>query len=538
MKKINSLALLMAAFCLSVSCSESFLDTEPTSSVAESTIFSNTETALMAVDGIARIMHDCSTSWVSQGSYPTFCLHLAMMSDDVIYTYTHTQFKDSQNWVRHRDLTHKYYDINYYWKVFYRVISNANKIISYIDRIPGDELTRQWIKGQAYSYRAFCHFQLVQTWAQRYDASGNNTQLGIVIRTDNEGTPKARSSVEEVYAQILSDINEGISCLEQAAAFKKHDKSNIDQWVAKGIKARVLLNMGKWAEAAAVAQDVVDNSGACLAVSTYADTDKQNRFGEASNDEWMWACISSRTDYSQFGGNRRCWHDHISNNPTTDNNTSPKAINRLLYNTIPDTDVRKAMWSADPYSNPNLYIAAAGKKAMYMSQKWLVDDIVMKYAERDVPYMRFPEMMLIAAEGYARSNQPAKAQQLVYDLGHFRDPSYSKPTESGDALCEKILWQRRVELWAEAGLRWLDLKRLNLPCDRGPAPRAGYNQGPWKNSDKVAPSNIDPQSSNYDMYGSELGEGARYIPAGDKRWQWLIPTQEINANPLCEPNEL
>ncbi|MBR4133549.1 MAG: RagB/SusD family nutrient uptake outer membrane protein, partial [Bacteroidales bacterium] len=417
MKKIHIIALFLAFAGMTAACSSDFLETAPTSDVAESSIFSNTETALMAIDGIARIMHDCSSSWVSQGSYPTFCLHLVMMSDDVIYTYTHTQWKDSQNWVRHRDLTHKYFDINYYWKVFYRVISNANKILYYIDDIPGDETTRQWIKGQAYAYRAFCHLQLVQAWAQRYDAAGNNTQLGVIIRTDNDGSPKARSTVEEVYTQILSDINAGITCLESAAAFKKHDKSNIDQWVAKGIKARVLLNMGKWAEAASVAQDVVDHSGAALAVSTYTDTDQENRFGEASNSEWLWACISSRTDYSQFGGNRRCWHDHISNNPTTDNNTTPKTINALLYRTIPDTDVRKAMWLEDPYSAPKVYIAAAGKKAMFMSQKWLVDDIVTKYAERDVPYMRLPEMMLIAAEGYAKSNNPEKARQLLYDLG-------------------------------------------------------------------------------------------------------------------------
>ena len=365
----------------------------------------------------------------------------------------------------------------------------------------------------------------------------NNTQPGVIIRTDNLGDKKARSSVEEVYTQINSDIDAAIACLEQCGSYKKPDKSNIDQWVAKGLKARILLNMGKWAEAAAVAQDVVDHSGATLQTSTYTDTDQENRFGEASNNEWLWACISSRTDLSQFGSNRRSWHDHISNNATNDNKTSPKAINALLYRSIPDTDVRKAMWCEDPYSATTVYIAPAGKKAMYISQKWLVDDTVLKYAERDVPYMRIPEMMLIAAEGYARSNNPSKAQQLVYDLGHFRDPAYTMPTETGDALCEKILWQRRVELWAEAGLRWLDLKRLNLPCDRGPKPREGYNQGPWKNTDKAAPKNIDPLASNYDMYNAGLGENARYIPAGDVRWQWQIPTQEISANPLCEPND-
>ena len=195
MKKIYTLILLIVTVGFTWSCASDFLETEPTSQVAEANIFSNTDAALMAIDGIARIMHDCSSSWVTQGCYPTFCQHLMMMSDDVIYTYTHTVYGDSQNWVRHRDLTHKYNDLNYYWKFFYRVISNANKILSYIDDIPGDDMTRNWIKGQAYAYRAFAHLQLVQAWAKRYDAAGNNTQPGVIIRTDNLGDKKARSSV-------------------------------------------------------------------------------------------------------------------------------------------------------------------------------------------------------------------------------------------------------------------------------------------------------------------------------------------------------
>ena len=103
------------------------------------------------------------------------------------------------------------------------------------------------------------------------------------------------------------------------------------------------------------------------------------------------------------------------------------------------------------------------------------------------------------------------------------------------------MWQRRVELWAEGGLRWYDLKRLNLPCDRGPAPRDGFNKGGtsngWKTTGTTMPTNLDPLASNFNMYGEQgVGEGARLIPAGDIRWQWLIPYNEVNSNPLCEQN--
>ena len=538
---ISKITLAFMAVVLVSSCSKDFLETKPTSAVAEGDIFANTESAVMAINGMHRRMHECSNSgatlsdWYSQGGYPTFCLHLAALSDDFIFTYTNAMFQQTQQYVHHRDLTHKYMDCNVYWKLFYSIIANANHILTYIDDIPGSDDARYFVKGQALAYRAFCHFQLVQAYAKRYDAAGNNTQPGVILRIEDSNENLPRSSVEEVYAQILKDIDAGIECLGKTN-YVKYNKSHIDQWVAKGIKARVLLTMGKWADAATVAQDIIDHSGAKLAKSTYTDGMNENRFGEMTNTEWLWGCSSSRTDQSQFGGKLRSWHDFISNNAASYNANSPRAINCLLYWSIPDSDVRKAMWLQDPYTN-TCYINAAGKKAPFMSQKWLVDDPVTKYEERDVPYMRIPEIMMIAAEGYAKSNNPAKAQQLVYELGSFRDANYQKPTETGDALCEKIMWQRRVELWAEAGLRWFDLKRLNLPCDRGPAPRAGYNQGPWTNSAKSAPTNLDPQASNYDMYGASLGEEARVIPAGDVRWQWLIPSQELSANPLCTQND-
>ena len=202
---------------------------------------------MMAVNGMHRLLHNCNTDWYSQGGYPTFCLHLAAMSDDFIFTYSNVMWMDSQQWIRHRDLTHKYMDSNLYWKLFYRLIQNANKILTVIDdeeNVPGDADTRNFVKGQALAYRAFCHFQLVQAWAQRYDAAGNNTQPGVIIRTEDSNENLPRSTVEEVYTQIVKDINDAITCLE-ATKTVKFNKSHIDQWVAKGIKARVLMTMGK-----------------------------------------------------------------------------------------------------------------------------------------------------------------------------------------------------------------------------------------------------------------------------------------------------
>ena len=148
-------------------------------------------------------------------------------------------------------------------------------------------------------------------------------------------------------------------------------------------------------------------------------------------------------------------------------------------------------------------------------------------------------MMLIMAEGYAHAGESSLAAQALYPLAHHRDPAYTLSTKTGDELIDEILFQRRVELWGE-GFRYFDLKRLNMPLDRGPAPRSEcFTNGliEYWNKDGM-PKETDPEASNYNMYGdgTVVGEANRYREAGHKDWQWAIPQTETQLNPLCEPN--
>ena len=52
--------------------------------------------------------------------------------------------------------------------MFYQWIANANVLINGIDGAEGSQEERDIIKGQALVYRAYCHYQLVQTWAEAY----------------------------------------------------------------------------------------------------------------------------------------------------------------------------------------------------------------------------------------------------------------------------------------------------------------------------------------------------------------------------------
>ena len=221
-------------------------------------------------------------------------------------------------------------------------------------------------------------------------------------------------------------------------------------------------------------------------------------FNDASNPEWMWGfeMIADQTLYFYGYMAYMSWNFNSSNI-----RGCPKCINSKLYDMIPETDVRKTLF--DPTGKAWTMPTSSFKKFPYMNRKFAVKDYTSSVA--DANYMRLGEMYLIAAEAAAMSNNDAAAQQYLYDLNKTRDDGYQKSTKTGADLLEEIYTYRRIELWGE-GHRFLDLKRLNRGLDRN-----GANHVPAVAS-------------------------VMEVPAGDIRWKFAIPQDEIDANDLIDPN--
>lgn len=538
MKYIYTSLLVSIIIILAGSCSKDFLETESSSAVDQTTMFRDTKTALMAVNGIHRKMYDKGNYGPKMG-YANYLHYIDILGEDVVFTKSTTLFRYEASWTRHREQANQY--PRHIYEFTYQIIANANMIIENIDDAEGTQDERDYIKGQAIFYRGFIHFIIVQLYGERYDAAGNNTQDGTVLRVQSTTEPKPRSSVEEVYTQINDDLDEAIRLLGNIK-LERSSKVHANVHVARAIKARVLLTQGKWLEAAAMAKLVVDKSGAKMDNSCYDF--KQGRCCDASNNEWIWAKIAQpeieTSDIFNF-------YSYISNTNNRFNRDSPRAIYNQLYERISETDIRKSLWIVKVKGTTNLAIPPNGKTYKWMSQKFIVDHPDNSSASydgsiitADHAYIRLPEMYLIMAEGYARGNKETDARNALYVLAKDRDPNYTLSTNSGEALIDEVMFQRRVELWGE-GFRWLDLKRLNMPLDRGPAPRSGFNQGGARNGWKsgLEPTNIDPIASNFNMYEEQIiGELSRHVPAGDKTWQWVIPQWELDRNPLCTQNPM
>lgn len=483
-----------AAIALFVaSCKPDYLETIPTGSVDASAAYATTKNASAAINGIYRAMVVRYLGAQTLFGHPAMMIIMDVMGEDLVFGNTsNTGHFTEQRWVGHRSETGGLAEFAYL--LYYRLIGNANIAITSIDNATGTQAERNQIKGEALGLRAFSYFNLVQLYGKRYnEAAKPNSQLGVplVLTPTTEGLPRA--TVEDIYTQINKDLADAVGLLTSARTYKSH----INLEVVKGLQARVALVQQNWAAAATFAAD------ARKGYSLMSDTQYLDGFADISNPEWIWG-FDHLEDQSEFFG---AYHSYISNNFNSSNiRLTPKAINSLLYNQIPTTDVRSKMWIRTPTA-ANAITPPGGVRVPFMNQKFRLPGTPSTSTMGDIPYMRAAEMFLIEAEAQARLGKNTEAAKLLFDLNSRRDAAYKLSTSTGTKLIDEILLSRRVELWGE-GHRFLDLKRMNLPLNRN-----GANHNP------AAAVLFD-------------------VAPGDNQWEFLIPRREINANAAIVQNPL
>ena len=477
------------------SCASDYLDTTPTDKVSDIVANQSVSNLYMALNGIHREMVSQESGRQAMGGEPGFMMMRDCEGDDMTWL-TNTWMKASWlGWQANMNETSS--DNRHIWRIHYQWILNANKILEGLETVPvatGEEDLYNQIKGEALCIRAFAHFDLVQLYAGRYKQGGGNSQLGIPYRETSEVSEMARHTVEEVYSKINADLNEATSLL---AGIKANDVNHYTEKVAWGLKARVALAMQDYANAANYAEKAIQLAEAdgnklmegdqlfCGFADIATDTDEGMYVALTPDDQTVYF-------YSFYA--YMSW-----NFSSTAIRQGVKAINADTYDTMSETDLRRAWW--DPTGKMDVPTSAF-KKTEYQNRKFTAR--ATSNAVGNVAFMRLAEMYLIAAEAYARGGNDAKAQEVFTKFQVTRDPEYVGNGNTGDALAEEIMNSRRVELWGE-GFRFTDLKRLNLPIKRG---------------------------RNFDITFCTFLEKE----AGADGWIWEIPKIETDYNSLCEKN--
>ncbi len=495
MKK-NTISYLftLAMVLVITSCDDDFLETTSTEDISDAVAVATTSNMANVVNGMHRLMYTRQGN-NRRGGYPSMMGMFDWMGEDVVQNArANNYWLDHVQWIGHRAADDP--NVAHVWNVMYQIIANANVVIAGSENAIGPQTENDSALGEALCYRAFAHFILVQTFAQRYDAGGNNTQDGVPLRVEPSVDPIARSSVEEVYERINMDLDDAIDLLE---GYSRSNPSHFDRSIALGIKARVALAQGNYAVAATAAAE------ARQGYNLMDSTTYMQGFNDYTADDWMWGALYDEIQSSNFTN----WGGFMSRNFSSNQlRGNPKSISDELYNTIPSTDVRKAIFSVDG-THPNfpdgVSLVAGHQLFPYTHQKFLA--LSNGDSRADVPYMRVSEMYLIEAEALARQGgMDSEAAVALFPMAQARDASYTLSTNTGTDLIDEIMLQRRWELWGE-GFRFFDLKRLNLPLDRTGG--TNHNQALILTLE---------------------------VPAGDIAWQWAIPQDELNSNVLMEPN--
>lgn len=180
------------------------------------------------------------------------------------------------------------------WYAHYKLISCANTALEAIESINRDKFSEADIKrlsqmkGEALFWRAFAHQQLVALFGEGFPCNGDGEKQGIPIRTEVASSPSllniSRSSVNDVYKQILSDYNEAEKLLPQSWT-DPHDYPRPTSIAVKSYIGQLNLFMGDKEAAKTALKAVIDNSGKqLLGFDDYARlfNEKQIKFSKES----------------------------------------------------------------------------------------------------------------------------------------------------------------------------------------------------------------------------------------------------------------
>lgn len=356
----------------------------------------------------------------------------------------------------------------------YNQIAAANDIIKSLPADATDATTLAKL-AQARAMRAYAYLNLAPYFQYNYQTHPDAPCVPIVTETTEDFTQNPRATVKEVYDLIMEDLNYAVTNLE---GFERPDKAKIDQHVAYGLRARANLDMGNYADAASDAEKAAEGY-------TPASIDEVSvpSFYNINDHNWIWG-YDMTPDMALTGryATSSSWIRSFSAWAYAAGVGVYSDCNVLLYNKIPDTDVRKGWWVDENLYSPLLDGLTWGDlTGQEIATKEIADEKMIFHPytnvkfgmytygsttnEEDWPFMRVEEMILIQAEGYAKSGNEPKAKEILENfVKTYRDPSYSSAA-GGRSLADEIWFQRRVELWGE-GFANSDTRRLGKPFVR------------------------------------------------------------------------
>lgn len=335
---------------------------------------------------------------------------------------------------------------NNIWKAAYSYLYQCNISLEGLQQSTGVSTgAKKRLAAEVKFVRAICYFYLVNSFGD----------VPLVITSNaNNNARLSRSPIDSIYKQIIGDLEDAVADLPDVM-----ENTRPNKMAGLALLARVYLFKENYTEAEKAA-DLVINSSRYTLVTELSDVFKS----VSKETVFQWAPVLSQTNSAEG----RIF------NPGLSSPIPVYTITNSLLNSFEPFDQRKVKWlkevqqggSGPKYTYPNKYKISVSTPA----------------TEYNV-VLRLSEQYLIRAE--ARTQQD-KLDSAIADINVIRTRAGlpPRPSSLSKSQClDSIELERRIELFAEWGHRWFDLKRLN----KANLLLSGINGKNWQPYDQLYP---------------------------------------------------
>ncbi|RXG27253.1 RagB/SusD family nutrient uptake outer membrane protein [Leeuwenhoekiella palythoae] len=466
MKTLRKIIYVGALFALT-SCSEDYLEVQPTEVLTDAQVAAATEVNEEAAKGTLLGIYENLYRYGSGGTtaQEDFGITAQYMQMDILSGDAAHLGKSYNRQVNISELTATLdpdNDVNYRaWRFLYRIINLSNLVIDASggnDVVPETETGRYTI-GQAKALRGYAYFFLIHAYVN--DIS-DLTKPVLPLYNSAEVLDQPKSSLQDVFNFVLSDLLDAEILLD---GFVREEKIEINQDIVRGLLAKTYGAMNNWASAQEYAKKVIDAGYPIMTADEVALLPGEDGSVGGFNDintipGVIWG-INITPEGQGLASLLSWWGfmDAYSYSYAAVGN--PKGMDAGLYSNFREDDIRLNQFSSTLRPLGKFYYKGAELNGfgLFSGPQANIDS--------DSHYMRSAEMYLLHAEAAAENGDFAAARtslKAVLDL-RLDDTSYIDAMPNNQ-LADEAALQARLELWGE-GQSYFIMKRRRETRTRG-----------------------------------------------------------------------
>ena len=434
MKKIASYIIIGSMAFSAVSCSDGWLDVEPSTAV-------ETDKSINELSDVDIMLNGIYTTMQNAYAYSGRLVYYGDACGDDMMAYSSTK------------RTGNYYTFNFtkdtapssFWSYPYEMISLCNIILTKIDNVETkEEELRDYYKGQALALRAMFLFDLTKFYGYPYKKD-NGASLGVPIVLsvlDKEAKPK-RNTVAECYKQVIDDLKAAITAMDNDEG-KSFHKGHINLFAAQTLLSRVYLYHGDDSDALDMATQAIK--------------------GAEAEGYKLWTNAEYATAWGNDASNGTKGEVLFEIVNTTDDSPGKESLGRLHspsgYKDICLTSSFYALLNEDPDDVRLKLLEYSSKRAFVKKYQPQDEEDIM---DANIPLIRLSEAYLNAAEAAVKTGDNPSAVKYLNAIVSRANPANS--VEGSTVTLDRVMTERRKELVGE-GHRFFDALRDGGSVDR------------------------------------------------------------------------